>query len=201
MTSTGCTGVVGVIKDKTDSTGKVIGLRADMDALPIAETTVLDYASQTVGVMHACGLDGHSSMLLGPAKYLAATRQFNGLAVVIFQPAEEGCGGGREMCNDSMAARWNIQEVYGMHNWPGVPAGHFLIRSGPFLSATDQFDITVIGHGGHAAKPQETFDPTIASSQLVVTLQTVVSRNADPIQQMVISITSFLTSSKAYNVI
>ena len=173
MTSTGCTGVVGVIKDKTDSTGKVIGLRADMDALPIAETTVLDYASQTVGVMHACGLDGHSSMLLGPAKYLAATRQFNGLAVVIFQPAEEGCGGGREMCNDSMAARWNIQEVYGMHNWPGVPAGHFLIRSGPFLSATDQFDITVIGHGGHAEKSEET----------------------------VISIMSFETSSKAYNVI
>ena len=201
MTSTGCTGVVGVIKDKTDSTGKVIGLRADMDALPIAETTVPDYASQTVEVMHACGHDGHSSMLLGPAKYLAATRHFNGLAVVIFQHAEEGCGGGREMCNDSMAARWNIQEVYGMHNWPGVPVGHFFIRSGPFLAATDQFDITVIGHGGHAAKPQETVDPTIAASQLVVTLQTVVSRNADPIQKMVISITSFETSSKAYNVI
>jgi amidohydrolase len=128
MTSIGRTGVVGVIKDKTDSAGKVIGLRADMDALPIAETTVLDYASQTVGVMHACGHDGHSSMLLGAAKYLAETRNFNGLVVVIFQPAEEGGGRGREMCNDGMTARWNIQEVYGMHNWPGVPARHFFIR-------------------------------------------------------------------------
>jgi amidohydrolase len=201
VTGIGRTGVVGVIKGKTDSAGKVIGLRADMDALPIAEATGLDYASQTAEVMHACGHDGHSAMLLGAAKYLAETRNFDGSAVVIFQPAEEGGGGGREMCNDGMMARWNIQEVYGMHNWPGVPVGHFFIRSGPFFAATDQFDITVIGHGGHAAKPQETVDPTIAASQLVVTLQTVVSRNADPIQQMVISITSFETSSKAYNVI
>ena len=116
MTSTGCTGVVGVIKDKTDSTGKVIGLRADMDALPIAEATGLDCASQTAGVMHACVHDGHSAMLLRAVKYLAVTRNFDGSAVVIFQHAEEGGGGGREMCNDGMMARWNIQEVYGMHN-------------------------------------------------------------------------------------
>ena len=201
VTGIGRTGVVGVIKGKTDSAGKVVGLRADMDALPIKEATGLEYASRTEGVMHACGHDGHSAMLLGAAKYLAETRNFDGALVVIFQPAEEGGGGAREMCEDDMMARWNIQEVYGMHNWPGEPVGNFYIRPGPFFAATDQFDISVEGCGGHAAKPQQTVDPTVVASHVVLSLQSVVSRNADPVQQMVISVTAFETASKAYNVI
>ncbi len=197
----GRTGVVGVIKGKTDSAGKVIGLRADMDALPIFEDTGLDYASKTPGAMHACGHDGHTAMLLGAAKYLSETRNFDGTVVVIFQPAEEGGGGGREMCEDGMMDRWNIQEVYGMHNWPGRPVGSFAIRPGAFFAATDQFDIALEGKGGHAAKPQETVDTTVMAAQLVLAMQTIVSRNADPVQQIVVSVTSFTTSSTAFNVI
>ena len=201
VTGIGRTGVVGVIKGNGDGAGRVVGFRADMDALPIIEATGLDYTSEVDGVMHACGHDGHSAMLLGAAKYLAETRNFNGTLVVIFQPAEEGGGGGREMCEDGLMARWDVDEVYGMHNWPGHPAGEFAIRPGTFFAATDQFDITITGRGGHAAKPHETIDPTVVASQLVLSLQSVVSRNADPIQKMVISVTSFETSSKAYNVI
>ena len=137
VTGIGRTGVVGIIKGKSDASGKVIGLRADMDALPIEEATGLGYASKTPGAMHACGHDGHTAMLLGAAKYLAETRNFDGTAVVIFQPAEEGGAGGKEMCDDGMMDRWGIQEVYGMHNWPGQPAGNFAIRSGAFFAATD----------------------------------------------------------------
>ncbi|MEC8575296.1 MAG: amidohydrolase, partial [Pseudomonadota bacterium] len=201
VTGIGRTGVVGVIKGKADTSGKVIGLRADMDALPIHEQTGLDYASKTDGAMHACGHDGHTAMLLGAAKYLAETRNFDGTVVVIFQPAEEGGGGGREMCEDGMMDRWNIQEVYGMHNWPGRPVGSFAIRPGAFFAATDQFDITFEGRGGHAAKPQETIDTTVMSAQAVLALQTIASRNADPVEQIVVSVTSFETSSKAFNVI
>ena len=201
VTGIGRTGVVGVIKGKSDTKGKVIGLRADMDALPIHEQTGLDYASKTPGAMHACGHDGHTAMLLGAAKYLAETRNFDGTVVVIFQPAEEGGGGGREMCEDGMMDRWNIQEVYGMHNWPGKPVGSFSIRTGAFFAATDQFDITFEGKGGHAAKPQETIDTTVMTAQAVLALQTIASRNADPVQQIVVSVTSFETSSKAFNVI
>ena len=197
----GRTGVVGVIKGITIRSGKVIGLRADMDALPIHEQTGLDYASKTDGAMHACGHDGHTAMLLGAAKYLSETRNFDGTAVVIFQPAEEGGGGGKEMCDDGMMERWGIQEVYGMHNWPGMPVGSFAIRSGAFFAATDTFDIALEGLGGHAAKPSETIDTTVMASHLILALQTIASRNADPIDQIVVSVTSFETSSKAYNVI
>ena len=196
----GRTGVVGVIKGKTDS-GKVIGLRADMDALPIHEQTGLDYSSRTPNAMHACGHDGHTSMLLGAAKYLSETRNFDGTVVLIFQPAEEGGGGGKEMCDDGMMDRWNIQEVYGMHNWPGRPIGSFSIRSGTFFAATDQFDITLEGRGGHAAKPHEVVDTCVMTAQFVTALQTIVSRNADPVDQIVVSVTSLESSSKAFNVI
>ena len=201
VTGIGRTGVVGVIKGKSDKSGKVIGLRADMDALPIHEQTGLEYASKTAGAMHACGHDGHTAMLLGAAKYLSETRNFDGTVVVIFQPAEEGGGGGREMCEDGMMDRWGIQEVYGMHNWPGKPVGSFAIRSGAFFAATDQFDITIEGKGGHAAKPQETVDSTLVAAHVVTALQSIVSRNADPVEQIVVSVTSIESSSKAFNVI
>ena len=201
VTGIGRTGVVGVIKGKSNSSGKVIGLRADMDALPIHEATGLDYASKTPGAMHACGHDGHTAMLLGAAKYLSETRNFDGTVVVIFQPAEEGGGGGKEMCDDGMMDRWGIQEVYGMHNWPGKPVGSFAIRPGAFFAATDQFDIEFEGHGGHAAKPHDTVDTTVMAAQAVLALQTIASRNADPVDNVVVSVTSFETSSKAFNVI
>ncbi|WP_420863046.1 M20 aminoacylase family protein [Algirhabdus cladophorae] len=200
-TGIGRTGVVGVIKGKTDTAGRVIGLRADMDALPILEATGLDYASGEPGKMHACGHDGHTSMLLGAAQYLAETRNFDGTCVVIFQPAEEGGGGGREMVEDGMMEEFGIQEVYGMHNWPGMPLGEFAIRPGPFFAAADQFEITVHGKGGHAAKPHETVDSTVMASHIVLALQTIASRNVDPVEQVVVSVTSFETESKAFNVI
>ena len=197
----GKTGVVGVINGQTNQSGKVIGLRADMDALPINEETGLDYSSKIPGAMHACGHDGHTSMLLGAAKYLCETRNFDGQAVVIFQPAEEGGGGGLEMCKDGMMENFKIDEVYGMHNWPGVELGKFAIRSGPFFAASDFIEATISGKGGHAAKPHETIDPTVIASQTVVALQTIASRRADPVEQVVVSITSFETSSTAFNVI
>jgi len=201
VTGIGRTGVVAVIKGKSDTSGKVIGLRADMDALPIHEQTGLEYASKTDGAMHACGHDGHTAMLLGAAKYLSETRNFDGTVVVIFQPAEEGGGGGKEMCDDGMMERWDIQEVYGMHNWPGKPVGSFSIRPGAFFAATDTFEITFEGVGGHAAKPNETVDTMVMASQAVLTLQTIASRNADPVDQLVVSVTSIESSSKAFNVI
>lgn len=201
VTGIGRTGVVGVIKGKSDSKGRVLGLRADMDALPIHEETGLEYASKIDGAMHACGHDGHTAMLLGAAKYLAETRNFDGTAVVIFQPAEEGGGGGLEMCEDGMMERFGIQEVYGMHNWPGMEVGKFGIRSGAFFAGADRFDIHVEGLGGHAAKPHENIDTTIVACQIVMALQTIVSRNVDPMAQLVLSVTSFETSSTAFNVI
>ncbi len=197
----GRTGVVGVIKGKIDTSGKTIGLRADMDALPIIEATGLDYASETHGAMHACGHDGHTAMLLGAAKYLAETRNFDGTCVVVFQPAEEGGGGGKVMCDDGLMTRWDIDEIYGMHNWPGMPVGEFAIRPGAFFAAADQFEIVVTGKGGHAAKPQETVDTTVMASHIVIALQTIASRNVDPVEQVVVSVTSFETESKAHNVI
>lgn len=200
-TGIGRTGVVGVIKGRQNTSGKVIGLRADMDALPIFEDTGLSYASSTPGAMHACGHDGHTSMLLGATKYLAETRNFDGTAVVIYQPAEEGGGGGGEMCADGMMDEFDIQEVYGMHNMPGIPIGKFAIREGSFFAATDEFTIDVTGLGGHAAKPHEAIDTTVIASQIVIALQTVASRNADPLKALVVSVTSFRTESEAFNVI
>ena len=197
----GKTGVVGVINGQTNQSNKVIGLRADMDALPINEETGLDYSSKIPGAMHACGHDGHTSMLLGAAKYLCETRNFDGQAVVIFQPAEEGGGGGLEMCKDGMMENFKIDEVYGMHNWPGVELGKFAIRSGPFFAASDFIEAIISGKGGHAAKPHETIDPTVIASQIVVALQTIASRRSDPVEQVVVSITSVETSSTPFNVI
>ncbi|WP_116131536.1 M20 aminoacylase family protein [Tropicimonas sp. IMCC34043] len=195
------TGVVGVIHGRTKRSGRVIGLRADMDALPIAEATGLPYASNTPGVMHACGHDGHTAMLLGAAKYLAETRNFDGTVVVVFQPAEEGGAGAKVMCDEGLMDRFGIDEVYGLHNWPGMPTGSFAIRPGPFFAATDEFRIVMEGRGGHAAKPHETVDATVMAAHAVVALQSIVARNADPVEQLVVSVTSFQTSSNAHNVI
>ncbi|MEJ6502582.1 MAG: M20 aminoacylase family protein [Rhodobacterales bacterium] len=197
----GRTGVVGVINGKSVASGRAIGLRADMDALPIHEITGVEYASTTPGAMHACGHDGHTSMLLGAAKYLCETRNFNGKAVVVFQPAEEGGAGGKAMVDDGMMDRFGIQEIYGMHNAPGLPTGQFAIREGGFLASSDEFDIIVTGKGGHAAAPHQAVDTTLVAAQILLSLQTLVSRNVDPIKRVVLTIGTFVTDSVASNVI
>jgi hippurate hydrolase len=198
VTGIGQTGVVGVIRGRGTG-GRTIGLRADMDALPIEEQTGAPYASQNPGLMHACGHDGHTAMLLGAAKYLAETRNFDGTAVVIFQPAEEGGGGGNEMVKEGMLERFGIQEVYGMHNWPGIPVGHFAIRPGPAMAAADRFEITIEGRGGHAAHPHKNVDSLLVGAQVVTALQSIVARNVDPLESAVISVCSF-NAGNAFNV-
>ena len=200
-TGIGKTGVVGVIHGKTNTSGKVMGLRADMDALPIFEATGVEYASTVKGKMHACGHDGHTAMLLGAAKYLAETRNFDGTVVLIFQPAEEGGAGGLAMCRDGLMDEFGIQEVYGLHNMPNMPLGSFGIRPGGFFAAADEFTITVTGKGGHGALPHEAIDTTLVSAQIVIALQSIVSRNADPLNPLVVTVGSVQTESDAFNVI
>ena len=187
----GRTGVVGVIRGRKNSNGRVIGLRADMDALPIEEQTGLPYASTTPGKMHACGHDGHTSMLLGAARHLCETRNFDGTAIVIFQPAEEGGAGAKAMIEDGLITRFNIGEVFGLHNYPGLPVGSFAIRPGPIMAAADRIRIEIEGVGGHAARPHKSVDSVLVGSAIVNALQQIVSRNVDPIDNAVVSITLF----------
>ncbi|MBJ7577475.1 amidohydrolase [Devosia sp. MC532] len=200
VTGVGRTGVVAVINGRTNTSGRSIGLRADMDALTIFEKTNAPYASTVEGKMHACGHDGHTSMLLGAAKYLAETRNFDGRVVLIFQPAEEGGGGGKVMLDDGLLERFPVDEFYGMHNWPGLPLGHFAIRTGGIMAATDRFYITINGQGGHAARPQQTIDPIIVATQMVTALQSIVSRNLSPLDNAVLSVT-MIEAGEADNVI
>lgn len=196
----GRTGVVGVIRGQ-GAGARTIGLRADMDALPIHEATGLDYASATPGAMHACGHDGHTAMLLGAAQYLAETRHFDGTVVLIFQPAEEGGAGGKAMVDDGLMERWGIDEVYGLHNMPGLPVGAFATRPGALLASADEFEIRVRGKGGHAAMPHDAIDTTLVAAQIVVTLHSIVARNVDPLRSVVLTVGTLETESHASNVI
>lgn len=197
----GGTGVVGVIRGQTDTASRVIGYRADMDALPIEEATGVAHASTVPGKMHACGHDGHTAMLLGAAKYMCETRRFDGTVVVAFQPAEEGGGGARAMLDAGLMERWGIQEVYGMHNWPGMPVGEFAVRTGPLLAAADKFEITVRGKGGHGAMPHQGVDTTLVAAQIVVALQSIASRNVSPLNNVVVSVCALHTETDTFNVI
>src|ERR1041385_6955367 len=172
VTGIGRTGVVGVIKGRKGISGKVVGMRADMDALPIEEATGLPYKSTVPGKMHACGHDGHTAMLLGAARYLAETRNFAGTVHFVFQPAEENEGGARMMIEEGMLDRYPVEAIYGMHNWPGLPVGQFAIRPGPMMAAFDIFEIVVQGRGAHAAFPHRGVDPIVAAAQIVNGLQT-----------------------------
>ena len=196
----GRTGVVGVIKGQSNASGRVIGLRADMDALPIVEETGKPYASQVPGKMHACGHDGHTTMLLGAAKHLAENRGFDGTVIVIFQPAEEGGAGARAMIEDGLFTHWPCDEVYGMHNRPNLPVGQFTINSGPIMGSVDEVKITITGRGGHAARPEQTIDPLPVAAALLQAVQTLTSRNMDPVDSAVISLCT-IQAGNAFNVI
>src|SRR5436190_1674201 len=193
------TGVIGTLAGSRPG-GRAIALRADMDALPIEEKNGFTHASQHRGRMHACGHDGHTAMLLGAAKYLAETRNFAGTVHFIFQPAEENEGGARLMVEEGVLDRYKVDAVYGMHNWPGLPAGQFAIRPGPMMAAFDIFEITVAGRGAHAAMPHLGVDPVVAAAQIVTGLQTIASRNIHPLDGAVVSVTQ-IHGGDTWNVI
>ncbi|MEN9587163.1 MAG: hypothetical protein RIT15_738 [Pseudomonadota bacterium] len=196
----GTTGVVGTIVGKTNTSGKAIGLRADMDALPMQEFNQFAHASKNAGKMHACGHDGHTAMLLGAAQHLAKTRDFDGTVYVIFQPAEEGGGGAREMINDGLFTKFPVEAVFGMHNWPGGKVGTFAVSPGPVMASSSEFKITIKGKGSHAALPYESIDPIPAAAAMVTAFQTIISRNKKPIDPGVISVT-MIHAGSATNVI
>jgi hippurate hydrolase len=200
VTGIGRTGVVGLIHGRRRTSGKVIGLRADMDALPIEELTGLPWASKSKGVMHACGHDGHTAMLLGAARSLAQTRDFDGTAAVVFQPAEEGGGGGKAMVDDGLMSRFGINEIYAVHTEPGLPIGQFATAAGPIAASADGFRIKIDGKGAHGASPHDSVDPLIAGANILLSLQTIVSRNVHPRQCAVVTV-GFLNGGKAGNVI
>src|SRR5688572_456245 len=196
------TGLVGVVRGKRNGSGRAIGLRADMDCLPMHETSDVPHKSRNAGRMHACGHDGHTTMLLGAARYLAQTRNFDGTAHLIFQPAEEGGGGGNVMVKEGLFDRFPCEAVYALHNWPALPAGKMAVRPGPVLAATDEMRITIRGRGGHGAMPHLTADPVVAAAQVITALQTIASRNANPVDAIVVSVCSMETSQLgAFNVI
>ncbi|MGB0507420.1 MAG: amidohydrolase, partial [Pikeienuella sp.] len=199
----GGTGVVGLLHGAggpASGPEQRVMIRADMDALPMSEETGLDYASQTEGQMHACGHDGHMTMLLGAAKHLAGKRNFNGSVVLCFQPAEEGGAGAKKMIEDGLFDRFDVRAVYGMHNWPGAGLGQFAAVPGPVMASADEFYIDVVGKGGHAAQPHDAHDPIIAAAQIVLGLQTIVSRVVDPLQPAVLSVT-IIQGGTTHNVI
>ncbi|PZW43570.1 hippurate hydrolase [Humitalea rosea] len=193
------TGVVGLIHGRGDST-QAIGLRADMDALPIEELTGAPWASTTPGTMHACGHDGHTTMLLGAARYLAETRNFDGTVVLIFQPAEENLAGGELMVKEGLFERFPVQQVYGIHNWPGAPENTFLWRVGPVMAAVANIDITIRGKGAHGAMPHQGIDPVVIAAQVVSALQSIVARNVEPVEAGVVTI-GHIHGGNTWNVI
>jgi amidohydrolase len=195
------TGVVGVIKGRADSP-RSIGLRADMDCLPMHESNSFAHKSQTPGRMHACGHDGHTTMLLGAARYLAETRNFAGTVYLVFQPAEEGGGGAQVMMKDGLFRRFPADEVYALHNYPGLPAGKMAVRAGAMMAATDEIKIAIKGTGGHGAFPHLAVDPVVVSAHVITALQTIASRNVEPVDALVVSVCSLATSQiGAFNVI
>lgn len=193
------TGVVGILKGKADS-GRAIGLRADMDGLPMPEANEFEHKSTTAGRMHACGHDGHMTMLLGAARYLAETRNFDGTVYFIFQPAEEGGAGAAKMMEEGLFSQFQMETVWGMHNWPGLPAGEIAVSDGACMASADHFEMTVAGRGGHAAMPHQAADPVVASAAIVQSLQMLVSRQTNPVDAAVMSIT-MIHGGSAFNVI
>lgn len=189
VTGVGGSGVVGVLRGKPGN--RAVALRADMDALPIEEITGAAWASETPGTMHACGHDGHTATLLAAARHLATDRDFAGTVVFVFQPAEEGGAGARAMIDDGLFDRFPVDEIYGIHNLPGLPVGRFAVRPGAIMASTDRFYIDILGRGGHAARPHETIDPILIGAQLVTSLQSIVARNTDPLASGVVSVTTF----------
>jgi amidohydrolase len=196
------TGVVGTIRGRSVASGRAVGLRADMDCLPMQETSQVAHRSRVDGRMHACGHDGHTTMLLGAARYLAETRRFDGTVHLIFQPAEEGGGGGRVMLEQGLFERFPVDEVYAIHNWPSLPPGRIAVRPGAMMAATDEIQLTVRGQGGHGAMPHLAVDPVVVSAHIITALQTIASRNVSPVDAVVVSVCSMQTSQVgAFNVI